>query len=473
MKTRPIITLSLSALILGGAVMGYAGNGFTAFAGTSETSKAAEKEFDAARKNLSKGNVDAAIKQAEAAVGYDPQVSSYRLLLGQAYLKAGRFTSAQAAFGDALTLDPANGKAALNLALTEIANGNWDGARRTLDANSSTIAVSDRGLAIALAGDPAAAIEVLDAAARAPEADAKTRQNYALALALGGRWADAKTVVAMDVAPDQVDARIMQWATFAKPVSASDQVATLLGVKPVEDAGQPARLALNGRGAVGLAATQPVDAFMPTAQPEAAAVVAESGTYTPEPSAQPVNVAVAPAAWAPGISSDIVAASVAAVSFAPRQEIVQSVPARAVRTVPAKVAPGAAITKPRPAVTVVATPKPVVGAAKPAAPAVASAFTKGNFFVQLGAFENAAVAKDAWGRVTRAHSGFAGREPTGTQVKTKGGTFYRLSVGGFARGDADTLCNGYKAKGGKCFVRAGAGDKTASWVKPGAKLASR
>lgn len=473
MKTRPIITFSLSVLILGGAVAGYTGNGFTAFAGTRETSKAAEKEFDAARKNLSKGNVDAAVKQAEAAVGYDPEVASYRLLLGQAYLKAGRFTSAQTAFSDALTLDPANGKAALNLALTEIANGNWDGARRTLDANSSTIAVSDRGLAIALAGDPAAAIEVLDAAARAPEADAKTRQNYALALALGGRWSDAKTVVAMDVAPDQVDARVMQWATFAKPVSASDQVASLLGVTPVEDTGQPARLALNGRGAVGLAAAQPVDTFMPKAQPEAVAVAADMRTPVTEAAAKPVDFATAPPAWNSSVSSEIVAAAVASVSFAPRQEVVQAVPVRAVRTVPAKVAPGMAITKPRPAVTAVATPKPAVGAAKPAIAAIDPAPVKGNFFVQLGAFENAAVAKDAWGRVTRSHPGFAGREPTGTPITTKGGTFYRLSVGGFARGDANALCNGYKAKGGKCFVRTGAGDKTAAWVKPAGKLASR
>ena len=45
-------------------------------------------------------------------------------------------------------------------------------------------------------------------------------QNLALSLALAGRWQEAKTVVAVDVAPDEVDERIMQWAAFARPQSA-------------------------------------------------------------------------------------------------------------------------------------------------------------------------------------------------------------------------------------------------------------
>ena len=57
-------------------------------------------------------------------------------------------------------------------------------------------------------------------------------------------------------------------------------------------------------------------------------------------------------------------------------------------------------------------------------------------------------------------------------VTTKGKSFYRLSVGGFARGDAVALCLGYRATGGSCFVRAGAGDQVAMWAK-GRELASR
>ncbi|MFX6040683.1 hypothetical protein ABTE96_22175, partial [Acinetobacter baumannii] len=81
---------------------------------------------------------------------------------------------------------PDDGRAALSLALAQIATGNWEGARATITAHANHIAPADRGLAIALAGDPAGAVDILTAAARAPEADAKTRQNLALALALAG-----------------------------------------------------------------------------------------------------------------------------------------------------------------------------------------------------------------------------------------------------------------------------------------------
>lgn len=448
MKTRAFFTLGLSGLVLAGAVAGVSSGGFTAFAGTRDADKMAAKQFDAARKSLANGRAGAAIRAGELAVGYAPQVAEYRVLLGQAYLKAGRFTSARAAFADAVTLDPTNGKAALHLALAEIAEGQWDGARRTLDAHAGTIAVSDRGLAMALAGDPAAAVELLSEAARAPQADAKTRQNYALALALAGRWADARTVVSMDVAPDQVDARLEQWASFARPASASDQVASLLGVTPMQDPGQPVALALNAPGgATALAAQAPVDSFMPGAAPQAAELAA---------------------AVTPPAAPQMVAASVSNVSFGARQEVVQALPVRPVRAVATKreIAPGAVAPVKAKAVGVTK-PVSVVGASAPRVPA------KGNFFVQLGAYDNAAVARDAWSRVARAHPGFAGQSPSGMPVSTEAGTFYRLSVGGFARGDAVQLCQSYKAKGGKCFVRAGAGDKAAAWVKPGVQLASR
>jgi Flp pilus assembly protein TadD len=451
MKTRAIFALGLSTLAFAGTMAAFGDSG-TAFAGSADQTKMAQKQFDSARKALSNGKPQAAVKFSEAAVSYDPGVIAYRLMLGQAYLKAGRFTSAHAAFSDALVLEPTNGKAALNLALVEIAEGNWEGARQTLDAHSATISVADRGLAMALAGDPVGAVEVLNAAVRSPNADAKTRQNFALALALAGRWQDAKTVAAMDVAPGDLDARILKWAAFANPKSASDQVASLLGVTPMVDPGQPVALALTGRGNVAVAS---VDSFMPKAQPEAVAVAAEMGTpVVPAPAAEPVAVM----------------ASVSTVSFAPRSEVVQVLPARAVNTVPAKheIAPGAV------APLVVGKSKSVVKGfvapkAGPSAVGAAVATTKGNYFVQLGAFESAAVAKDAWGRARRVSS-FGGHAPSGAQFAGKTGTFYRLSVGGFARGEADAMCRSYRAKGGACFVRTGAGDSTPAWTKAAVKV---
>ena len=58
---------------------------------------------------------------------------------------------------------------------------------------------ADAGLALALAGDPQSAVAVLEPAARAVGADARTRQNLALAYAFAGDWDQARTVAAQDV----------------------------------------------------------------------------------------------------------------------------------------------------------------------------------------------------------------------------------------------------------------------------------
>ncbi|MDB5707588.1 MAG: hypothetical protein JWN66_4704 [Sphingomonas bacterium] len=454
MKTRAVLTLGLTALVACGAVAGVASHGGMAFASDRSESRAerqAVAEAAKAQKALAKGNVTQAISHAEAAVALRPQVAQFRVLLGTSYLKAGRFGSARQSYADVLSLEPGNGKAALNLALAQIATGDWGGARKTLDAHTDSIPVSDRGLAMALAGDPVGAIAVLDAAVRSPEADAKTRQNLALSFALAGRWQEAKTMVAVDVAPAEVDHRIMQWASFARPKSAYDQVASLLGVTPVLDQGQPVALALNSSSGPALAVADPVEAFMPgQAEP---AVLAAQDLAPPAPApeadvavtAAPVEVASAPA---PSFST---------VVFGPREEVVQRLPSNSVRAAS------------RPAVRAVAQPtvRMASAAVSPRTPG------KGNFFVQLGAFQNAAVAKDAWGRAVRSNASFAGQTPSGMSISSKAGTFYRLSVGGFARGDADALCNAYKAKGGICFVRAHAGDQVALWARPGRQLASR
>ena len=170
MKTRSAITfgpltLGLSVLLLGGMTAG--GLAVASSRAQSQAEKKGAVEAGAMRKALAKGKLAEAIRHGEAAVGFQPQVASYRLALGQSYLKAGRFASARDAFADALTLDDGNGKAALNFALAQIATGDWAGARKTLDAHATVIPVGDRGLAIALAGDPAAAVDLLGTAARA------------------------------------------------------------------------------------------------------------------------------------------------------------------------------------------------------------------------------------------------------------------------------------------------------------------
>lgn len=457
MTARTKLKICLSALALGVVTLGVSTEGFglSAIAASGQNAKKAAAEAKDARKALAKRKAAQAVQHAEAAVANDPANADYRALLGQAYLLAGRFASAGQALSDALTLNPEDGRVALNLALARIAQGDWAGARQTLQTHADHIPASDRGLGMALAGDPVAAIEILTPAVRDSSATAKTRQNLALSLALAGRWREASEIAAMDVAPDQLQARMLEWAAFARPTNAYDQVAALLGVRAVQDAGQPVGLALNRQPNVAVAAAapvpaaapDPVDAFMPGVPANASAVVADAVAAAPEPlvaEAQPEPQQVA------GTGAQVV--------FGPREEIVQPLPG--IRSAPVRSARAAPV-------------------AAPAAPRVAAArasepLKRGGYYVQLGAYANAGVARDAWARHLRRVPALAGTVPQSASIATRAGSFYRLSVGGYARPDAESLCRAVKAGGGACFVRVQAGDAVAAWAKRGgAQLASR
>lgn len=426
-------TLIAAALLTGATLAG--GIAATASIDTGNPARAAS-EAKTARKALDRHDADKAIARAESAVALDPRNAGYRTLLGQAYLAAGRFPSAVSALGDALSLDPASGTAALHLALAQIAVGQWDAARETLNTHDA-IPGRDRGLAYALAGDPGTAVAVLTQAARGPDADAKTRQNLALSLALAGRWNEAKAVASFDMSPADVDARMAQWAAFATPTGAADQVAALLGVVPVEDTGQPVRLALS------------------TTTPNRVAVAQAVSPADSLPQSQVADVAP------PAIEvAEIAVGSAPGVVFAPRREIVQALPAPRPMQVPT-------------ATAAVRAPKAPLSVDAPARPMVAWTPARGDFYVQLGAFENAAVAEDAWNRLSHRIAALEAHTPTGAKIASGGQNFYRLAVGGFARGDADALCRKVRAGGGRCFVRAGAGDTVAAWAKAGVQLAMR
>jgi Flp pilus assembly protein TadD len=427
---RILLTLSVPALLIAGVAGASARD-----AGVD--AKVAAGVAAKATKALGKGNAAAAVPLAEQAVALSPREASYRALLGRSYLQAGRFASARATLEEAVRLDGGHGGAALSLVLAQIATGDWATARATLDAKAEVIPAADRGLALALAGDPAAAVALLTQAARQPGATAKTRQNLALSLALAGQWGMAKAVAAADMPPGQVDARMVEWAAFAQPRSASDQVASLLGVSTTVDAGRPTTIALDA----------------PVAQVAAA------------------DVAVAPppvVATLPSIAPER-AAAFAGVTFGPAREVSQPLPLVAARPVRSSSVP---------LIRAQAGPNKVAFT-RAAAPAISARPVKGDWYVQIGAFDSAGVARDAWGRATRRFAAFKGRMPTGMNFAHGKGSFYRLSVGGFTRADAVGLCGRYRAVGGSCFVRIGAGDQMAQWLrtpgqrKPAVQLAMR
>lgn len=413
--TRSIIALGVSALVLGSAVSGCAVQSRSvtpavANGGDAQAVKAAAKAAKRAQRALAKQDAVAAVGFAEEAVGLRPREAGYRLVLAQSYLKTGRFVAARAAFGDVLALEPDNGRAALNLALTTIAGGDWLAARGVLAEHAARIPAADHGLALALAGDPAGAVAMLTAAAREPGAGAQVRQNLALALALAGNWQMARVVAATDMSPADVDARMQQWADFAQPHGAADQVATLLGVTPVADAGQPLTLALH--------------APTPVAPPQLAEKVgAEQIEDAPM---QPVPPVTRPPA----------------IVFAAPREVVQSLHSRT-----------------------------RIGG-DPVVPRRADPAT-GEWYVQLGAYGSAEGAREAWSRIAQRLARIGEHAPRSTTFRSADGTVYRLSVGGFARGDAEGLCRRLKTAGGDCFVRRQAGDRVAAWARGGIMLAAR
>ena len=91
----------------------------------------------------------------------------------------------------------------------------------------------------------------------------------------------------------------------------------------------------------------------------------------------------------------------------------------------------------------------------------------GKFVVQLGAFENASVSRDAWKRMSARYS-LAGYGPANSAAKVGGASYVRLSVGGFTnRVEANGVCTRIRNAGGTCFVRGLLGDAPAVWVQRG------
>lgn len=419
---------------------------------------------------LNAKDVPAAIDFAERAVEKNPTDAGFRAILGNSYFAAGRFSSAESAYKDALTIYSNQPQVILKLALVETALGKKDQAVAFLQAGSSVLDPSNYGLALALAGRPVDAIGVLENAARNQGADATVRQNLALAHALAGDWTQARIIAAQDVPADKLDARIHQWMQLAGPQKPADQVAALVGVSPAAvDNGQPVRLALRKD-----------DTMMAAASPAPPAPVAQ---------AAPAPVAVA-AATPPAV---VVAATplpvdtaTAAPEVVPAPSFVEAVAVPATEPAPTPAVAPAPVAKLAPAVTPViaeaSLPLPVAMLAAAArsmptivhalapkkAPAVRHANAHrvtrpvvgpGDAIVQLGAYRSPQNLQAAWTKLTRRHPQLGHYLPLRARFTTSKGTVWRLSIQGFSsHREAAARCNLLKGNGGQCFVRNFAGD---------------
>lgn len=397
-----------------------------------------------------------AISYAERAVARTPDDAGFRALLGNAYFAAGRFHSAEMAYTDALSIYSDQSQVILKLALAQIAQGRNAAALSTLANGHYNLSAADYGLALALAGKPTEAVSVLQAAARETGADARVRQNLALAYALSGDWTQARTVAAQDISADKLDARIQQWMRLAKPATASSQVATLVGVTPAAvDAGQPVRLALV-KPDPQLAKAKPVTAPAPAPVATPVVPVAVAAAAPVEVAPQPAVAEVAPPAPPP---------------FPQFAEVVPPAPP------PARPVKHAAAPSPAPVTAaliaaastvknafdsfITPKPRPAVAPRKPAVRVQQAAFHRGNSnaVVQLGAYGSPDGVSAGWSHLTSRYPALRAYLPMRAKFVSPKGTFYRLSITGFAdQREAVARCQVLKSRGGACFVRNVAGD---------------
>lgn len=396
---------------------------------------------------LASHDLASAVDLAERAVEQTPGDSTVRLLLADAYFASGRFASAESAYRDSLYLAPAQPKAVLKLALVQIAQGKSHDALALLGSSGRMLNPADHGLALALAGQPAEAVDMLEHAARVQNAEARVRQNLALAHALAGNWQAARIVAAQDLPAGMVDSRIQQWMAFANPARSSDQVAALVGVAPAAaDPGQPVRLAL-------------------TDTPTRVAAVEQT---VPAQLAQPAPVDVAqlpPVAVAPFHVAD-------APQSTPVLPFAESLPSPEPQIASAPVVPESAYVPP--ALASLETKAPQSEAAPAAAAKLAEAHktapvarkaslprNNGNadVVVQLGAYSSPDRVSVAWKRLTERYPVLGEYSPVRARFDSAKGTVWRLSIKGFgSQREAIQRCEALQERGGSCFVRSVKGD---------------
>jgi Flp pilus assembly protein TadD len=382
-----------------------------------------DKYASSAKTALAKGTTTAAIDNAEKAVLADPRNPAYRVLLGNAYLKAGRFESARQAYDESMDLGEDSSRTALSLALADIALGRHAEAVDTLNSYRDSIAASDYGLALALAGQPQQGAQILAQALRGGENTAKVRQNLALAYALSGQWREARAMAAQDVPADQLGDRMEQWAMMGYAERTRDRVASLLGVPLRGDGGQPQALALANFPATEQLAAEAATRAEPAAEPAAAAPALAEAAVQELPASEP-------AAPAPSLADS---------SSQPKQAQLAliDVPASQPYVAPART---------------YAAPAPRAAAAKP----VATPARAGTHLVQLGSFSTPEGARRAWRHYAARNPSLKGFTNVTTQVTVGGKQFWRVQAAGFGGyASASSMCGSVKARGGVCLVMRG------------------
>lgn len=455
MKRDTILKLAASTMVMSLTLTGcgpFGGGSVASSSSKPATVKDGAKYAKKAEKALSKGKVEDAIVYAErsvAGVGTDPET---RALLGQSYMAAGRFYSAERSFLDAMELGQNDARTILSLSLSQLAQGKANKAKQLIENNRQFIPTADYGLALALAGDAKGAIVELENAIRNANATGRTRQNLGLAYALDGRWKEAKLMAMQDMTPATLDNRMMQWAQMARPGAYEVRVASLLNVKPVaNDPGQPIRLALNAAPVMpAVAAANPAEDY--------SREVASFDSDMPLPAVGPAPVANSEVDFM-AKENNVTVTKVAIPASKPAAKTPAATPAPAAPEKTFIVEGPDAPKSAAKAVPVKAAATQVIAAVKPIMQKVAftpraRSISNGKHLVQLGVFSSPENVKRAWGILSSQNKDLAAFQYASSPIKRNGKTLYRLAAMGFGNAQsAKDMCSGIKSKGGACIVR--------------------
>ncbi|MEL0254207.1 MAG: SPOR domain-containing protein [Novosphingobium sp.] len=345
-------------------------------------------------------------------------------LLANAYLEDGRFASAATTFAEAIELGDTAPRTVISYALSQIAIGDHIGARDTLQQFEAALDPADFGLAIALAGRPDQGVHVLSNALRAGQNTPKVRQNLAYAYAMQGNWRAARLMAAEDVPAGEVGDRMAEWASMVRPEAFTVRVASLLGVSPQVDPGQPQMLALANHPSVDMLAAQQTGELEPYGEPQ-------QGDYAYAAELPPVA-----AASRYGDSGD---AALADAGLAPTAGNIRFVSNEVAQPVPA----AARSTAPR-----------VAGRAAPASAPAPASLASGDYNVQLGSFFSMSDAHEAWKTFQKRYPELGDAERVITKARVNGKIYYRVAAAGFAKSSAQSMCRTVKGQGGGCIAYA-------------------
>lgn len=414
MSRNTVMQIAISAMAIGLATSGCSSLGFA----KNENPGDPSKQIAASEKHAKRGDFAKAMASAEAAVAASPENAALRAALGQQYLQAGRFVSAEASLTEALTLEDSP-RTALNLALAKIANGRINDGLQLIEKYREQLPAADYGLALALAGESQRAVLVLGDAVREADATARTRQNLAFALAMEGRWMEAKVVAGQDMPFANVGNRMGQWASIMQAGSPRQLIAGIMNT-PVtnDDPGMPVRLARATNpedfGTKMASGYDPAPLAQYAPEPTVVADAANGADTSADAQPQAEMAEAAPVEAAPAVSAPVAAAPIEA-QAAPYKVSAAIPSVKASRTKTARL--GA--------------PTKVTNAAE-AARLVAKARKSSGLAVQLGAFSSMSSAKSAWTRLNAKHRTLRGYTPSYAAVTVKGRNYVRLAANGVA-----------------------------------------